>query len=501
MARRGKSKRLIKKTTTAQREAGKSFATPAIQTISKIVEILKPWELSSTNRFKTYQDLLQDDAVWSSIESRITSIEVSQSKPKLQYDKSSERSLWLKDFIQYNLSSMQKSTRQVGRDAAEMVYNGIAPFEIVTRVENSYDEYNGYFVLDNLVYIDPLTLDKTKPFVTESGGRKVKAWRQNLSAFMDTDGSLGKGLTLSGSVEIDARKIAVASYAASSSRPLGTSPLDAAYSYVKEKILIEEFLLMGIQKDLAGTPVLRVPSDLFDKAKDVTSPAYETMSQLIHHMENLHAGDQTFIILPSDVEQGTSTNLQYDINFKGVDGSGKNFDLVAIIEQKKKAIYTVLGAAHLIAGETGSGSMNLYEGKANQSAYYAQRDALLIDELYNEKVIPLILKLNGFTSEKITDIPRYVHNEIQPLSADEGGKFAQRVASVGMMPLVPETVNHFLGVIGVTYTVPEDATTEELREIMSNFDSNAGKDTGGTSGTGDSQAGGLGSSTNSENAS
>ncbi len=188
MASRRNKNKPVQKTTREQRGASNSVATPAIHTVSKIVELLKPWELSDANKFKTYISMLGNESVWASVESRITSIEVAQSKPTFQFNKDSEQSVWIKDYLTYCINNMQKTTRQFGRDCAEMVYNGIAPFEIVSKTDRTGSEYNGLFVLDNLTYIDPLTIDTVKPFVTEDGGRKVTHWRQKLAAFRDTNG-------------------------------------------------------------------------------------------------------------------------------------------------------------------------------------------------------------------------------------------------------------------------------------------------------------------------
>jgi hypothetical protein len=503
MARRPQMSQPVKKTTQEQRKASTSVATPAIHTVSKIVELLKPWELSERGgqKWKTYQMMLQDEAITSATDSRITAIEVAQSKPKFQYNKNSEKSTFIRDYLEYCLNTMQKSTRQLGRDCAEMVYNGISAHEVVAKIDNTSSMFNGMFVLDNLTYIDPLTLDHVKPFVTKNGGREIIAWRQKLTAFRDTNGELGNTTNLNtGAVEIDARKIVTSSYSASSSRILGSSVFDSIYTPWREKQLLSELLLAGCSKDLSGTPILRVPISLLDQAKDPNSEAYATVNQLTEHMTNLHQGDSTFMILPSSLTEGSSSIPDYDISFKGVEGSGKQFDMVTIIESKRRAIFNVLGASHLITGENGGGSYNLYAGAASTAAHYSKRDNLIIEDMWNKQIIPILLRLNNIVIEDESDRVVYKSGDIQPLSADEQGKFAQRVASVGMMPLVPETVNHFLEVMGSTYRVDENMSTEELREIMTNFDSSAGEGDG-TSGTGDSQMSGAGSNLNNENAS
>lgn len=491
-------------TTREQRKANVIDGTQAMGYIKRIVETLRPWELSPSERFKTYWTMLGDDAVWSSVSSRISAIETSQSRSRLKYDKNSPRSKQLYEFLNYNLYNMDRTTRSIGRDAAEMVYNGCAPFEIVTQYAPEDSDYKNMFVLKDLVYIDPLTVDPVRPFTTKNSGREVVSIRQRISAFKDISNTLSYSMNdfTSGAKEIDWRKMGMCSYAANSNRPLGMSDLDAAYTAWREKILIQDYLLMGIQKDLAGTPVLRVPQQLFDDAQnDPNSMAAVTLQQLQAHMANLHAGDQTFVILPSDTYNSTGQGAQlYDINFKGIDGASKMFNLVEIIEQKKKAIYTVLGASHLITGESGSSSYNLLEGKSSQAAYLSERDSIIIDEMWNKKVIPMILRLNGFRNEKPSDIPVYEHGEVQPVSLDEKGKYINRVAR--MLPAVPDVVNTLLKDLDMDYRVPDGTSEDDIRKMLFTFEDPSKVGTGeGSSGSGDTQQGGSASDNNSENAS
>lgn len=504
--KRNRNLKRSNKSTRGQRRSVVMDSTKAMGYVKKIVDLLKPWELSRSQRFKTYWQMLGDDAVWSSVSARIVAIETSQSKSTLKYDKNSDRSKELRDFIAWNIHNMSRTTRAIGRDASEMVYNGVAPFEIVTQLQKE-GVYEGLFTLKDVSYIDPITLDTTQPYQTAKDGRVITNLRQMSSAFVDTtsgDSSFSRVRSTykdSGIVDIDYRKVCMASYSASDSRPFGTSDLDAAYTPWREKVLIQDYLLMGIQKDLAGTPVLRVPQQLFDEAKDPNSDAAKTLQGLQEHMTNLHAGDQTFVILPSDTfsDNGAGNQL-YDINFKGVDGTSKMFNLVEIIEQKKKAIYNVLGTQSLLTGENGGGSYNLLEGQAGQQAHLAERDNIIIDEMWNNKIIPMILNLNGFNDELPTDIPKYCHGEVQPLSLDEYGKFINRTAR--LLPATPDVGNALLSRMGVDYRLPEGLTPEEYREMLFDFAEPSKVGSGeGSSGTGDSQQGGGSSDNNSENAS
>ena len=491
--------RVIKKDTREQRESVRNVASPAISIISKMVDLLKPWELNPINKYRTFQEMIRDPDVYASIESRTTAIEAAQSKHSFRYDKNSERSIYLKNYLDFCIHTMKGTTRSVGKNASESIINGVAPFEISTKLETQYPEFTGLFVLDKLTYIDPLTIEASKPFETANGGREISHLRQRYDAFRDTDGTLKELSKLDNGIKkIDFRKVCMTAYNATEGKPFGTSPLEAAYVAWKEKVLIQDYLLVGIQKDLAGTPVLRVPMQLFDEAKDPNSTAAETLETLKLHMANLHAGDQTYMILPSDTFSETGNGAQlYDVKFEGINGTNKNFDLVAILEQKKKTIYNVLGAAHLITGESGGGSYNLVEGKANIAAHYAERDNTLIDEMYNEQIIPLLFRLNGFTQEKLSDIPVYVHGEVQPLSIEEWSKGFQRVQRA--LPITPDVVNSVLRRLQIDYQVDLDTPQEELQELMllAGLQLNQAN---GSSGTGDSQEGGANSATNSENA-
>ena len=66
------------------------------------------------------------------------------------------------------------------------------------------------------------------------------------------------------------------------------------------------------------TPVLYAPSDiLYEAETDPTSDAAKGVTTLKRNIANMHAGDQTFVILPSDVQEGSSTVRDYEIKFLG----------------------------------------------------------------------------------------------------------------------------------------------------------------------------------------
>ncbi|CAH9011589.1 putative portal protein [Vibrio phage 424E50-1] len=486
-------------TTSEQRASKKQLSTAAIEVVRKVLEILKPFELSMTQRNKTFASMLLDDCVFAGFDSRATSIELAQNNGKFVFDKKNEKSIEIKKFLEYNMKMMTgQSVRSVGRSSAEMIAYGWAPHEIVTHKQDG--EYGEMFTLKKLAYIHPLSLDQRKPYQVKEGGDEIEYLRQSSTAFAGSDGTYGgKGHPWRGIKEIDFRRIATASYSATDSTPQGTSVFEAIYVLWREKQLLQDMLLNGVQRDFSGTPILRLPSDVLEAAEnDPSSPEAAQVAALAGGMQEMHSGDATFMILPSDSQSENGTGLRdYEIQFLGVEGGGKGFNITEIIEQKKKGIHMVLTTQHLLAGENGGGSYNLHEGQVSTAALASERDNQIVDDMWNKVVFPKLLRLNSI-DYTLADLPVWKHGEAQPISYDEFGKFVNRVGR--MLPAVPDVGNKLLEMMNVDYRIDDDATPEEIRAMAFEFSEPSKVGTGGgSSGTGDTQAGGASSDKNSEN--
>ncbi|MCP4324229.1 MAG: hypothetical protein GY787_20710, partial [Alteromonadales bacterium] len=310
-------------TTTSQRASKKQITSAGIKFIQRQAQQFKAFELGESRRLKTYQLMLQDDAVFSAVNDRIMAIETSQANGKFEYDPNSEESVAIKDFFEYNMSRLVRQTpRSIGSCAAEMLVNGWAPFELVTH--RDIKEYKNNFVLRKLAYIHPLTLDTGQPFVVADGGDEIIKLNQSAAAFMGNDGTYtGVGQGWTGRKEIDFRRVVYSSYSGTSAQPMGQSPLDAAYIAWREKQLFQDYLAIGVSRDMAGMPLLRIPSeDLADAAADPSGAKAVQISQMIDNMGNMHSGDAPYMVLPSNTQSESGTGaLDYYMKFVGVEGS------------------------------------------------------------------------------------------------------------------------------------------------------------------------------------
>lgn len=180
---------------------------------------------------------------------------------------------------------------------------------------------------------------------------------------------------------------------------------------------------------------------------------------------------------------------------------GKSFDLVALVEQRKKAIYNVFSAASLIAAES-SGGYNQMDGQLTIHSYAIEKDLAVITEAWNNNIIPQIFRLNEWKLSE-EDMPVLVAGSISDISADEFGKLMQRLTAVGLVPKTTEVINEVLEKAGFMYRVPEDTPVEELERMLSGLEIQSRSGDGMTSGLSNSTSNSTPSDTsvgNSENA-
>ncbi len=253
-------------------------------------------------------------------------------------------------------------------------------------------------------------------------------------------------------------------------------------------------------------PVLEVPADILNRAAENPGGDEDLSIQTLkENMANMHAGEQAYMILPSDPHE-QSQSKQYSISFKGIEGSGKQFDTSALKEERKKSIYDRFGAGFLIMGNTESGSYSLSDNKQTLHSQFIERDVKLFSEVINKDLIPQLLALNGMKlSDK--DMPVFLPGDVGDPDVEGNSKMIQRVVATGSIPLTPEVMNEFMRMCGITYRIPDEIVSnpekfKEFRDLYipnSTSRSGDGIAAGSGNGTSTSVASGDNSNLNTEN--
>lgn len=478
--------------TREQRASKRRISTAGIQLIKDQIEYLKPFELSAGQRLITYERMLLDPDVSTPFNKTREMVEESFSTYEIEYNKNSPDSKLAADFIHYCIETMFNTTttpRSVAGHAYTYAKNKLA------LSEKEYDRINsgkfeGLYALSGLYPIALSTLDQVNPFKIEDGGRKLKHARQRRNAFKNnlTDSTKDIPNTDDGYQNIRREKLAIFTDSSDPVNPFGISVFDHVYEEWRFKTLVKDILLTGVAKDLVGTPIFYVPSIIMEEAEaDPNGWQAAFLKNLDDQAAAMHKGDQTFIRLPSDPHDGATSMREFDIKFLGIEGGGSGFDLVAILEQSKKAIYNAFGAQNLLTGESGGGSYNLIEGQNSNHAFTVKRNVSIIEEVWNKDIWPQLFRLNEWELAP-EDVPKFKAGQVDPVSMDELGKFMQRTVTSGIFPIVPASVNWFLKQAGIPYQFKDDAKLEEMLAVMPAMTSAASKGDG-TSGVGDTQSG------------
>ncbi len=436
------------------------IGSEAISVIQEITQRLTPVELKYPQCLKTYELMKQDATVVSALNAGYIQIEKRFTGAKIRFKDDSERSKEAAEFVDWCLKNMDNQTlRSVARNAATFRENGFSILEkCYTKI--SAGKYKGKYKIKKLGLRPAMSLYHSEPFIVDNDGRTITHVQQDPNYFKNTvSGSFAS--SQSNPLKIERKKFMLMGYNVTDDRPMGSSPLRGAFSAWREKSLIQSLEVVGTSKDLAGTPVFRLPLNIMEKAaSDPTSPEAISIKSYMQQLANLHCGEQTYMMLPSDLQEKSSTAQQYDISFLGVQGTGKSFDTMALVTERKKAILDVFGAGHLNVGNDSEGANNLAESKNSLHNSYIEHDCNIICESFNYDLIPQLLAMNEiFLPED--ELPYIEAGLPEEVDLEGVSKAIQRVGAIGFIPKTPEILNEMFEMLGFHYRIPEELLGKE----------------------------------------
>ena len=265
------------------------------------------------------------------------------------------------------------------------------------------------------------------------GWRKI-AGRSQLSMygwqFDDTEGSDGDITVMIQHVSTDAKqriipleKSLLFRTKIENGNPEGRSVLRNAYRPWYFKKHIEEIEGIGIERDLAGLPVITVPEgiDLWGTA-DVRMLAIKTAAEEL--VRSVRRDQNEGIVLPFGWEFKLTTT-----------GGTRQFDTSTIINRYDQRIAITLLADIVMLGADKVGSFALADVKKGLLATALESLLISMAEIFNRHAIPRLFKLNAFPG--LTKLPRLVSGEVETPSLPDLARFIQVLAGA-KMPLFPD---------------------------------------------------------------
>lgn len=215
--------------------------------------------------------------------------------------------------------------------------------------------------------------------------------------------------------------------------PEGISILRNSYRAWFMKKNIEAIEGIGIERDLAGLPVLWAPARLLSKNANAEEKALLAHLQTI--VTSIKRDEQEGIIMPLSYDE--NQNEQYKLELLST-GGDRQFDTNAIISRYDERIAMSMLADFILMGHQAVGSYALSTTKTGLFSTALGAILDLMSAEINQQAIPRLIRLNG-KPLKLT--PSLQHGQIEAADMGKLGAYLKALADSGM-PLWPDSALH-----------------------------------------------------------
>ncbi len=198
--------------------------------------------------------------------------------------------------------------------------------------------------------------------------------------------------------------------------PEGRSVLRNAYRSWYFKRRIQEIEGIGIERDLAGLPVLTAP-----EGTEIWEEEFrEERARAEMIVKSVRRDEREGIVLPSGWE------------FKLLSTGGRRqFDTNAIIERYDNRMAMTVLADFVLLGHENVGSFALSSDKTELFGVALGTFLDLICEVFNNQAIPRLIDINGEAFKGITGYPELIHGDIETQDLDKLGSFVKDMVGIG----------------------------------------------------------------------
>lgn len=212
--------------------------------------------------------------------------------------------------------------------------------------------------------------------------------------------------------------------------PEGRSLLETSFIswYYKKKLTTIEAI--GVERDLAGIPILWVPPKIL--ASNATATDQQTLLTMKEMAVNVRNDEQGAILMP--LAYDGDGNKIYDFDLM-TSGGTKQIDPDVPIMRHNHGMVAAVMAQFILMGDGDGGSFAMHKDKTELFLVGLGTIAREIKSVFNRHAIPRVLALNGISVE---NPPRYEHDDIQHIDLAVLGEFLGKMTAAGA-PLFPDT--------------------------------------------------------------
>ncbi len=247
--------------------------------------------------------------------------------------------------------------------------------------------------------------------------------------------------------------------------PEGVPLIRGAYDSWLRKCIIEDIEATGLERDLAGYPILYVPKHIADPdpADTLAVQAHNEYLELITNIRNDEAGG---LMLSSETD--ANGNRVYELKLLSSSGM-KQFNTTQIISRYNQAIGMSFMVDFLLLGAGRQGSYALSETKARLFGQGVTGILDSISETINQFAVADLAELNPDLFEDLERYPEIAHGKVEMPNLTQLADYLQKLGYKAPWALQDvELENHLRGMADLPLRAPnaKPATEGESEDAL-----------------------------------
>lgn len=286
-------------------------------------------------------------------------------------------------------------------------------------------------------YFKPLAHDSVFKWVTEEDGEGYEGLtgiqQQTVSGFR---------------AEIPRNRMLLFRTTSKLDNPEGESILLAAVNTWKDKESLINMELVGIERNLEGIPVARIPAEYMGKT--ATPEQQELARYIATTVQNLKFNRQTGLMLPSNTDD--KGKYLVDVTLMGPSGTTRTDAVRTAISAKELLIAESVMAQFMKLVNEGSNALSEDQTEMFVKALKGYMDR--IKDVFNNEAIPTLFRLNGDKSNKY---PTLIYTGLEKKNVANIVNAMSQAAATGMIVPTKAIQSKILDLTGMPTTGADEA--------------------------------------------
>lgn len=207
--------------------------------------------------------------------------------------------------------------------------------------------------------------------------------------------------------------------------PEGRSLLRNSFRPWYYKRRIEEIEAIGIERDLAGLPVAKVPPEYLSSGK--TAAQQTVLDTITNIVQNIKRNEQEGVVFPLMFDENGNEMFKLELLSSG---GTRQFDTDKVITRYDQRIAMSVLTDFILLGHERVGSFSLGSQKMDLWTMSIDAIAKSIAEVINQYAIPRLMKLNSMDTELT---PYVTYGQVSSVDLGELADYVQKLTAAGVL--------------------------------------------------------------------